>query len=231
MSIPDSPPPQDSKALWHSIHSGIPDRDVRLGRSIAAAYVTDPRMLVFIAARYKFVAKMLAGAERVLEIGCGDGFGAPIVAQAVKHLVCTDIEEASLADNVARLSYVPNLVFDYHDFRSAPMAGGFDAAFAADVIEHVFPAEEDGFLGNIARSLTPHGVAMFGTPNVAAERYASEYSRLGHVNLKDSPGLQATLRRHFHNVFMFGMNDEVVHTGYAAMAHYLWALCVGPRAG
>jgi hypothetical protein len=28
---------------------------------------------------------------------------------------------------------------------------------------------------------------------------------------------------------MFGMNDEVVHTGYAPMCHFLWALCVTPR--
>jgi hypothetical protein len=25
------------------------------------------------------------------------------------------------------------------------------------------------------------------------------------------------------------MNDEVVHTGYERMAHYLWAVCVNPR--
>src|SRR5262249_34885242 len=33
----------------------------------------------------------------------------------------------------------------------------------------------------------------------------------------------------FDNVFMFGMNDEVVHTGYAPMCHYLWSLAVGVR--
>ena len=35
--------------------------------------------------------------------------------------------------------------------------------------------------------------------------------------------------RYFHDVFMFSMNDEVVHTGFHAMAHYLFALCVGKR--
>ena len=25
----------------------------------------------------------------------------------------------------------------------------------------------------------------------------------------------------FHNVFIFGVNDEVVHTGFIKMAHYL----------
>jgi hypothetical protein len=28
-----------------------------------------------------------------------------------------------------------------------------------------------------------------------------------------------------HNVFIFSMNDEVVHTGFHPLAHYLRALC------
>jgi len=37
------------------------------------------------------------------------------------------------------------------------------------------------------------------------------------------------MERHFENVFLFSMNDEVVHTGFTPLAHYLFALCVGPR--
>jgi hypothetical protein len=28
---------------------------------------------------------------------------------------------------------------------------------------------------------------------------------------------------------MFGMNDEVVHTGYAPMCHFIWAMGVGVK--
>ena len=68
-------------------------------------------------------------------------------------------------------------------------------------------------------------------PNKTAEQYASEWSRKAHVNLKTFDGLRDLGLAYFHNVFMFGMNDEVVHTGYGPMCHYLWALCVGPRRG
>ena len=30
--------------------------------------------------------------------------------------------------------------------------------------------------------------------------------------------------QYFENVFMFSMNDEVLHTGFAPMGHYLFAL-------
>ena len=39
------------------------------------------------------------------------------------------------------------------------------------------------------------------------------------------------MQQFFHNVFIFSMNDEVVHTGYAPMAHYLLALGCTLRAG
>ena len=37
--------------------------------------------------------------------------------------------------------------------------------------------------------------------------------------------LKSLLSKYFHNVFIFSMNDEVVHTGFYPMAHYLFALC------
>lgn len=49
------------------------------------------------------------------------------------------------------------------------------------------------------------------------------------MNCKTMPELKQTMDTHFHNVFMFSMNDEVVHTGYYHMAHYIWALGVGKR--
>ena len=33
------------------------------------------------------------------------------------------------------------------------------------------------------------------------------------------------MQKFFHNVFVFSMNDEVIHTGFQPMAHYLWTVC------
>jgi len=33
----------------------------------------------------------------------------------------------------------------------------------------------------------------------------------------------------FHNVFIFSMNDEVVHTGFHKMANYVFAIGAGKR--
>ena len=71
----------------------------------------------------------------------------------------------------------------------------------------------------------PHGVLIVGMPSLQSQAYASPQSKEGHVNCKDQGEFGALMKRYFHNVFMFSMNDEVVHTGYSAMSHYNLALC------
>jgi hypothetical protein len=73
----------------------------------------------------------------------------------------------------------------------------------------------------MVESLTPAGVLILGSPSIHSQAYASPPSKAGHVNCKDAKGFKALLTRFFHNVFLFSMNDEVVHTGYYPMAHYL----------
>ena len=68
-----------------------------------------------------------------------------------------------------------------------------------------------------------------GTPNITAKDYASPASAAGHINLKNGETLKSLLLKRFHNVFSFSMNDEVVHTGYSPMAHYLLAMGVGVK--
>jgi hypothetical protein len=79
----------------------------------------------------------------------------------------------------------------------------------------------------MVRCLTADGVLLTGTPNQTAEAYASERSRVQHINLKSFNALRDLTARYCKNVFMFGMNDEVLHTGYGPMCHYLWSLGVG----
>lgn len=199
-----------------------------MGPYTSHIWKTDPRHLVFLLARYKFVAKMLDGLERVLEVGCGDAFGLPIVAQAVKHVHGIDFEPMLLRDNQERLQGV-SCSFSALDITRERPNGCFDAAYSLDVIEHIPQERESLFYHNIAASLNANGVLIVGTPNITAKAYASEGSLAGHVNLQSHRTLRESLYSHFENVFLFGMNDEVVHTGFSPMAHYLFAMGVGIR--
>jgi spermidine synthase len=97
------------------------------------------------------------------------------------------------------------------------------------VLEHILPSDEERFLKHVAMSLTDHGVFIVGSPSLQSQAYASIASKEGHVNCKDHEELRRLMTRYYHNVFPFSMNDEVVHTGFGPMAHYLIAVCVTPR--
>jgi 2-polyprenyl-3-methyl-5-hydroxy-6-metoxy-1,4-benzoquinol methylase len=201
----------------------------QLGLMSSQVWRDDPRRLLFVLARYKFVSKMFSGMRKVLEVGCADAFGTRIVRQEVAEVVATDFDPAFIRRNQERVHPRWNVTFQVHDMLSGPLAMGFDGAYAVDVIEHIPAEQELAFVGNIVASLNPQGVCLIGTPSIQSQVYASPPSKAGHVNCKDAPGLKSLMSNFFHNVFIFSMNDEVVHTGFTPMAHYLWALCCQRR--
>ena len=202
----------------------------RLGIMANESWNQDPKRTLFTLARYKFVARMLSGRERVLEVGCADAFGTRIVQQAVSKVTAVDFDPIFIADVNERMN--PHWPFEafVHDMLADSVPGKFDAAYALDVLEHIAAHDEHRFIANTVRSLTPEGVAIFGMPSLESQTYASPQSKAGHVNCKSGEELKATLEHHFHSVFIFSMNDEVVHTGFYPMAHYLLALCAHRRA-
>ena len=217
--------PQYQRCLEHRQRFG----NAGLGLMTSYAWHHDPRHLLFTLARYKFVAKILSGARRVLEVGCSDGFASRIVQQEVGSLVAVDFDPVFVRDAQERMQDPWRFDCRVHDLLAGPIAESFDAAYSIDVLEHIAPADEARFLGNLVASLAPHASVVVGTPSIESQVHASVASREGHVNCHAGPGLKQTLLGYFESVVVFSMNDEVVHTGYAPMAHYLMAVCHRPR--
>jgi 2-polyprenyl-3-methyl-5-hydroxy-6-metoxy-1,4-benzoquinol methylase len=193
------------------------------------AWYDDPKRLAFTLSRYKFVAKMLDGVKRALEVGCGDGFGTRVVAQHVGHVTGIDFDPDLLESAKETASERYPVSFVFHDMMGGPYPGEFDGIYSMDVLEHIQPADETTFLRNLVAPLEQHGICIVGTPSLESQPYASTNSKLGHVNCKTQSDLRRTMQDYFHNVFMFSMNDEVVHTGYEKMSHYNIALCCSPK--
>jgi SAM-dependent methyltransferase len=208
---------RDTKGLSH------------LGLRANAAWHADPKRLGIVLSRYKFVAKMLSGKERVLEVGCGDAWASRVVRQEVQSLVGIDFDPVFIEDARSGMESPWEFEVRVHDILESPVPGPFDAAFALDVIEHIDPADENRFMTNIGLSLVSPGVVIIGLPSLESQAYASPLSKEGHVNCKSAPDLKRLMLRHFENAFIFSMNDEIVHTGFHPLAHYLFALCVGVR--
>jgi cyclopropane fatty-acyl-phospholipid synthase-like methyltransferase len=173
--------------------------------------------------RYKFAANMACNNARVLELGCSMGIGASILAESAKNYLGVDLDQAAIL--TAKENFTDAKFSFLHDDFMGKTYGLFDAIISLDVIEHIHPPYEDLYFQTIMNNLSKNGICVIGTPNITSAPFASSTSQLGHVNLFSQERLAKTLKNRFYQVFPFGMNDEIVHTGFGAMAHYI--LCVG----
>jgi len=196
----------------------------RLGLMTNQAWQQDPRHLLFMLSRYKFVSKMLSGRTSVLEVGCADAFGTRLVQQEVGDLTAVDFDPVFVKDSIERMSPDWRFTCRVHDILEGPVSGRFDAAYSMDVLEHIPVQHERTFVANIVASLTEDGVLLVGSPSIHSQTFASPPSREGHVNCKDAAGMKRLMSEVFYNVFIFSMNDDVVHTGFTPMSNYLLAL-------
>jgi hypothetical protein len=201
----------------------------QLGLMTNQVWHDDPRRLTFLLARYKFVAKMLTGRHDVGELGCGDAFGSRIVLQEVDSLTVYDFDPVFIDDINARQDKRWPMKALVHDIVVGPLPSKHDGIYSLDVLEHISGDDEHAYLSNLRASLTSDGVLIIGSPSLESQPHASPLSKAGHINCKSGKELKALLDRYFSSVFIFSMNDEVVHTGFYPMAHYLFAVCTGAR--
>lgn len=223
-------PPADT---WEIVRQLVGDRvasgGVTVGPFLADQLLHAPRHLLFVFSRYKFAARLLPPLETVdvLELGCGEGFGALLLSERGHRVLGVDADTAAI--QVANRTVAgPTRRFETADFLGRRF-GTFRAVVSLDVIEHIPVELEDAFFATATANLADDGLCVIGTPNATAAAYASPQSQAGHVNLYTAERLAAAVGRYFQNTFVFGMNDEVVHTGFYPMCHYLFVLGTGKR--
>ena len=69
-------------------------------------------------------------------------------------------------------------------------------------------------------------MVLIGCPNIHAAVHASELAMVSHVNLQSPESLKEVLKGHFEEVITFGMNDEIVHTGFNKLGWYFFLICI-----
>jgi SAM-dependent methyltransferase len=113
-------------------------------------------------ARYTFAARLARG-KRVLDAGCGAGYGSAELAHAAQSVVGIDC--AIDAVGFARENYrLPNLQFEQASCTSLPHRDSmFDLVVGFEVIEHLENWRD--FLREVRRVLAPNGQFIVSTPN------------------------------------------------------------------
>ena len=139
-------------------------------------------------ARYRFAEAMAKG-QRVLDAGCGVGYGAALladVAATVYALDCADEAVRHGRDAHPRVQFVAG------DCEALPFSNqSLDLVVAFEVIEHLSGWER--FVQESARVLAPSGALLVSTPNRPYYRASREKPNPFHVHEFDYEEFRAAL--------------------------------------
>jgi 2-polyprenyl-3-methyl-5-hydroxy-6-metoxy-1,4-benzoquinol methylase len=199
------------------------EKHITLSPHMSNALIKDPKRLAFVLSRYTFAGQMTEDCASILELGCSEGIGAALLHKFEKKYLGLDLD--SVAIEAAKKNFwAPCVNFELANFLH-PFEGKYGGVVSLDVLEHISPGNNEKlYFETITDHLTDHGVCVIGTPNITSSQYASTESMAGHVNMFSAQRLKDVMSIFFNTVFIFSMNDEIVHTGYYPMAHYLFSV-------
>jgi ubiquinone biosynthesis O-methyltransferase len=156
-------------------------------------------------ARYTFAVRLARG-KRVLDAGCGAGYGSHELARAAESVV--GVDRAPDAIEFARAHYAhSNLTFEEASCEALPHAdGSFDLVVAFEVIEHLENWRE--FLREARRVLAPNGQLVISTPNKLyyTESRGADGANPFHVHEFEFGEFRAELSAVFPHVSLFFEN-------------------------
>lgn len=159
--------------------------------------------------RYWMAAKLVTG-RRVLDLACGEGYGAALMANLAAEVLGVDIDEESVLHAKAaypldNLDFVVGSIEDEHLL--AGRSATFDVITCFEAIEHV--ANHDAVLENVARLLDRNGVFVVSTPDTDVYSGAHGQDNPFHVHELSVDDFRSLLKGSFKNVRLYGQRASV----------------------
>ena len=156
-------------------------------------------------ARYEFALRQMRGGERVLDTGCGVGYGSEMVAR--RGAVCIGVDYSMPAlTRASQRHAAANLHYARMDCQKLALASqSFDMIISFEMFEHLEKSAE--YLQECSRVLRPGGRLILSTPNRAAweiHMKSIQVENEYHVNMVDLDQLRKSLRAVFKKVEVLG---------------------------
>ena len=141
----------------------------------------------------------LAKGKRVLDIACGEGYGANLLADVGSKVTGVDLDAATIAHAKAKYQR-DNLHFVRGSCTEIPCEdGSIDLVASFETIEHI--SEHDAFLSEIKRVLAPGGILVISSPHKAEYQKVSEAANPFHeAELDHAEFVQLITRTFEHHV-------------------------------
>jgi ubiquinone/menaquinone biosynthesis C-methylase UbiE/glycosyltransferase involved in cell wall biosynthesis len=156
--------------------------------------------------RYALARELVRGRE-VLDIACGEGYGAALISATARAVVGVDIDADAIEHARRKYASHGNLTFRTGSCDSIPLPDeSVDVVTSFETIEHHDQHRE--MMREMRRVLRPEGVLIISSPNrpVYAELYGD--SNPFHVRELDYQEFTDLLKQHFRHVTVYGQKLE-----------------------
>jgi SAM-dependent methyltransferase len=176
-------------------------------RMIVEHYRASPETYVIYllhVATYRFAEQFTQG-KRVLDYGCGSGYGAAQIAQSAAHVVAVDVAEDAIT--YARHRFA-SMNLEFHCINpTVPLPfddASFEVVLSFQVLEHVLDTES--YISEIRRVLAPGGRLVLVTPDRSTRLlWRQRPWNRWHVHEYGRGELRDLVRGHFSHVDVLGM--------------------------
>lgn len=147
--------------------------------------------------RYLFALPFCTG-KSVLDVACGEGYGASLLASVARSVLGVDADEAIV--EFANQNYASSqLRFLQGMAQQLPVDdGSIDVVVSFETIEHF--SEHEEFMSEIRRVLKPAGLLVISSPNRPIYSDKSKYSNPFHERELDLDEFETLLRSSFRHV-------------------------------
>lgn len=151
--------------------------------------------------RYMLACELAAG-KSVLDIACGEGYGAHMLSCVAKSVVAVDISFETLARAVKKYRR-PGLSFFQGNAAAIPLVdNAVDLVSSFETIEHL--AEQEDMIREIRRVLRPEGLLIISTPDKYEYSDLTGYQNAYHVKELYRNEFEALLKKEFRCVQVAG---------------------------
>ncbi|TAH40367.1 MAG: class I SAM-dependent methyltransferase [Bacteroidetes bacterium] len=159
---------------------------------------------------YEFAVAYIEG-KKVLDVGCGNGYGTALMAKSAREIVGLDYDAETVEQNKKAYSSLSNITFKQAFIPPIPFEeASFDVITAFQFIEHIESRKE--FLKECLRVLRPGGILLVTTPNALKSLARNPF----HVHEYTFSEMDAELKSLSTNFELQGLNgNESVNQYYA----------------
>lgn len=158
-------------------------------------------------ASYNFAVKYVKN-KRVLDYGCGTGYGTFKLAEQAISVIGIDISIEAI--NYAKLNYSSNNLnfITSSNFEKKNFKEEFDVVTSFQVIEHV--KNEENYLKTIYNLLKPGGIFLLTTPNKKNRLFPfiQKPWNIYHIKEYNETGLKRILQKHYQKVEILNISAK-----------------------